>query len=121
MNSNTSSTTLSPIRFPKPAPCTKSRRASTGGARPLPFALHHINLWLLRDEIDGQQGWTIVDCGIASDTIKANWERVFDTVLGGLPVLRGIVTHCHPDHLGLAVWLCEGGDRQRWKVRLWMS
>jgi hypothetical protein len=28
----------------------------------LPFALNHINLWLLRDEIDGQAGWTIVDC-----------------------------------------------------------
>ncbi len=32
-----------------------------------------------------------------------------------------IVTHCHPDHLGLAHWLCEGGDRKRWNVRLWMS
>jgi hypothetical protein len=50
---------------------------------PLPFALDHINLWLLRDEIDGQKGWTVVDCGITSDTIKANWEQVFDTVLEG--------------------------------------
>ncbi|MFC0399642.1 MBL fold metallo-hydrolase [Paraburkholderia rhizosphaerae] len=88
---------------------------------PLPFALDHINLWLLRDEIDGQSGWTVIDCGIASDTIKANWERVFDTGLDGLPVLRVIVTHCHPDHLGLAHWVCEGGDRHRWQVRLWMS
>src|SRR6266700_4064110 len=47
---------------------------------PLPFALDHINLWLLRDEIDGQQGWTVVDCGITSDTIKENWEKVFDSV-----------------------------------------
>jgi glyoxylase-like metal-dependent hydrolase (beta-lactamase superfamily II) len=88
---------------------------------PLPFALDHINLWLLRDEIDGQQGWTVVDCGITSDTIKANWERVFDTVLDGLPVLRVIVTHCHPDHIGLAHWICAGGDKQRWDVRLWMT
>ena len=28
----------------------------------LPFALDHINLWLLRDEIDGRAGWTVVDC-----------------------------------------------------------
>ncbi|HYJ18560.1 MAG TPA: MBL fold metallo-hydrolase, partial [Burkholderiales bacterium] len=28
---------------------------------PLPFALDHINLWLLRDG----DGWTAVDCGIA--------------------------------------------------------
>ena len=88
---------------------------------PLPFALDHINLWLLRDEIDGQQGWTVVDCGIASDTIKENWEKVFDSVLDGLPVLRVIVTHCHPDHIGLAHWICSGGDKKRWNVRLWMT
>ena len=28
----------------------------------LPFALNHINLWLLRDQIDGKDGWTVVDC-----------------------------------------------------------
>jgi glyoxylase-like metal-dependent hydrolase (beta-lactamase superfamily II) len=88
---------------------------------PLPFALDHINLWLLADEIDGEKGWTIIDCGIASDTIKAHWEHVFDTLLDGLPVLRVIVTHCHPDHLGLAHWICEGGARERWHVRLWMT
>jgi glyoxylase-like metal-dependent hydrolase (beta-lactamase superfamily II) len=88
---------------------------------PLPFALDHINLWLLRDEIDGQPGWTVVDCGITSDTIKSNWEQVFDTLLGGLPVLRVIVTHCHPDHIGLAHWVCAGGARARWSARLWMT
>jgi glyoxylase-like metal-dependent hydrolase (beta-lactamase superfamily II) len=88
---------------------------------PLPFALDHINLWLLRDEIDGQQGWTVVDCGVSNETIRANWEKVFDTVLDGLPVLRVIVTHCHPDHLGLAGWICSGGDKKRWDVRLWIS
>lgn len=88
---------------------------------PLPFSLDHINLWLLRDEIDGQAGWTVVDCGIASDAIRSHWEQIFDTQLEGLPVLRVIVTHCHPDHFGLANWICEGGDRARWKVRLWMT
>lgn len=83
---------------------------------PLPFALDHINLWLLRDEIDGRQGWTIVDTGIARDEVKALWERVFETSLDGLPVLRVLVTHMHPDHVGLAGWLCE-----RWQAPLWMS
>lgn len=83
---------------------------------PLPFALDHINLWLLKDEIDGQQGWTIVDCGIARDEVKVLWESVFAQVLQGLPVLRVIVTHMHPDHIGLAHWLCE-----RWDVPLYMS
>ena len=82
----------------------------------LPFALDHINLWLLRDEIDGRQGWSVVDCCITRDETKAQWERVFETQLDGLPVLRVIVTHMHPDHIGLAHWLCE-----RWDAPLWIS
>lgn len=87
---------------------------------PLPFALDHINLWLLRDELDkGEgvvQGWTVVDCGISNDIIKGHWKTVFANELEGLPVLRVIVTHMHPDHMGLAYWLCE-----RWQARLHIS
>ena len=82
----------------------------------LPFALNHINLWLLRDEIDGSPGWSVVDCCISTDEAKAQWEQVFAGELEGLPILRVIVTHMHPDHIGLAHWLCE-----RWNVRLWIS
>jgi glyoxylase-like metal-dependent hydrolase (beta-lactamase superfamily II) len=82
----------------------------------LPFALDHINLWLLRDEIDGRPGWTIVDCGISNDLTRANWELIFAGHLDGLPVLRVIVTHFHPDHMGLADWLTR-----RWDCRLWIS
>jgi glyoxylase-like metal-dependent hydrolase (beta-lactamase superfamily II) len=83
----------------------------------LPFALDHINLWLLRDRgEDGREGWAIVDCGIATDQTRAAWEEVFARSLDGLPVLRVIVTHMHPDHIGLADWLCE-----RWGCRLWIS
>jgi glyoxylase-like metal-dependent hydrolase (beta-lactamase superfamily II) len=78
----------------------------------LPFALDHINLWLLRDTLDGREGWTVVDCCIARDEAKAQWEQVFANELDGLPVLRVIVTHMHPDHIGLAHWLCE-----RWSGR----
>lgn len=86
----------------------------------LPFALNHINLWLLRDELDlGTglvQGWTVIDCGIADDASRTAWEKVFASQLDGLPILRVIATHCHPDHIGLADWLCE-----RWSVRLWTT
>ncbi len=82
----------------------------------LPFALDHINLWLLRDEMEDPlqpgtvvQGWTVVDCCISADHSKAQWETIFATQLEGMPVLRVIVTHMHPDHIGLAHWLC-----QRW-------
>jgi glyoxylase-like metal-dependent hydrolase (beta-lactamase superfamily II) len=88
----------------------------------LPFALNHINLWLLRDRIEGEggaptrEGWSIVDCGIDDAATRAAWEEVFATGLDGLPVLRVIVTHMHPDHIGSAHWLCE-----RWNARLWIS
>ena len=82
----------------------------------LPFALDHINLWLLRDRQDGVEGWTIVDCGISNDATRAAWEQVFAEHLDGLPVLRLIVTHMHPDHIGLAHWLTE-----RWQCRMWTS
>jgi len=82
----------------------------------LPFALDHINLWLLRDEFEGRSGWTVVDCCITRDEAKAQWERVFASQLEGLPIVRVIVTHMHPDHIGLAHWLCE-----RWQAPLWIS
>jgi glyoxylase-like metal-dependent hydrolase (beta-lactamase superfamily II) len=82
----------------------------------LPFALDHINLWLLEDEQDGRAGWTIVDCGIANDATRAAWEKIFATGLDGKPVLRVIATHCHPDHVGLSDWLCS-----RWDAPLWMT
>jgi glyoxylase-like metal-dependent hydrolase (beta-lactamase superfamily II) len=70
---------------------------------PLPFALNHINLWLLEDD----EGWTIVDTGLGSNRTKEYWEQIFQTALGGKPVTRVITTHFHPDHMGLAGWLVE--------------
>jgi glyoxylase-like metal-dependent hydrolase (beta-lactamase superfamily II) len=78
----------------------------------LPFALDHINLWLLRED----NGWTVVDCGIADEATRSAWESVFAKFLDGLPVTRVIATHCHPDHVGLSDWLCR-----RWDAPLWMS
>jgi glyoxylase-like metal-dependent hydrolase (beta-lactamase superfamily II) len=64
---------------------------------PLPFALDHINLWLLEEGA----GVTAVDTGIALDVVKQHWK----SALAGRPLTRQIVTHFHPDHLGLAAWL----------------
>jgi len=91
----------------------------------LPFALDHINLWLLRDFEDGpegrREGWTIVDCGIDNPATRADWERLFEHELQGLPVLRVIVTHMHPDHIGLAHWLTELWSVAGRDCRLWIS
>ena len=89
----------------------------------LPFALDHINLWLLRDQAPDPQhpgqmreGWTIVDCGIDNPATRAAWTQLAKTALQGLPVLRVLVTHMHPDHMGLAHWLCA-----QWQAPLWMG
>ncbi len=78
----------------------------------LPFALNHINLWLLEDG----EGWTVIDCGIATDETRDAWEQVFAQELQGRPIRRVIATHCHPDHVGLSAWLCE-----RWNAPLQMT
>lgn len=75
---------------------------------PLPFALDHVNLWLLADD----DGWAAVDTGIALDAIKDAWTQL----LGEYRLTRQFVTHCHPDHLGLAAWL----ERQS-GARLWIT
>ncbi|MEY3287569.1 MAG: hypothetical protein RL500_2299 [Pseudomonadota bacterium] len=92
----------------------------------LPFALDHINLWLLRDRLEDaeggvREGWAIVDCGITNDATRSAWEQVFDEQLEGLPVLRVIVTHMHPDHIGLAQWLTEQWGTPEQPCRLWIS
>lgn len=68
---------------------------------PLPFALDHINLWLLRDGA----GWCVVDTGYDQPPVRAAWEQVLAGLSGLLT--RIVVTHFHPDHLGLAAWLQE--------------
>jgi glyoxylase-like metal-dependent hydrolase (beta-lactamase superfamily II) len=114
------------LQFPHPsAPAAGSSLEIVPGLRwlrmPLPFALDHINLWLLEDG----PGWTIVDCGIATDLTRGLWEQIFAAPAGGgapeartraFAATRVLVTHCHPDHVGLAHWLCE-----RFGATLWMS
>ncbi|MBT53993.1 MAG: MBL fold hydrolase [Mameliella sp.] len=67
---------------------------------PLPMKLDHVNVYAL----DDGDGWTIVDTGFASDTSRGIWGDLMAGPLGGKPVRRVIVTHHHPDHIGLAGW-----------------
>ncbi len=73
---------------------------------PLPFVLNHINLWLLEDG----DGWTAVDTGLNSADTRGHWEAAFTGIMGGRPLNRVIVTHMHPDHVGLAGWLTRRFD-----------
>ncbi len=67
---------------------------------PLPMKLDHVNVYAL-DEGDS---WTVIDTGFASKKTKAIWAEAIAGPLGGKPVSRVVVTHHHPDHVGLAGW-----------------
>lgn len=73
---------------------------------PLPFRLNHINVYL----IDDGDGWAILDTGIGNCPTRAIWEDLVRGPLRGRRITRLIVTHFHPDHIGLAGWLCQRFD-----------
>ena len=72
---------------------------------PLPMALDHVNVYAL----DDGDGWTLVDTGFYSKRSVALWESLLAGPLKGKPVRRVIVTHHHPDHIGMAGWFQTRG------------
>jgi glyoxylase-like metal-dependent hydrolase (beta-lactamase superfamily II) len=73
---------------------------------PMPMALDHINVYLLRDH----DGWILVDTGLNTDAARRLWEVIANTHLQGLPVKAVLCTHYHYDHAGLAHWLTAHFD-----------
>lgn len=70
---------------------------------PLPFPPGHVNIWFL--EHDG--GWLAIDTAIASRTTRELWDALLaHPLLGGRPLTALLITHFHPDHIGLCGWLC---------------
>jgi glyoxylase-like metal-dependent hydrolase (beta-lactamase superfamily II) len=69
----------------------------------LPYRLDHVNVYL----IDDGDGWAVLDTGLGDEPTQAAWDALFDGLLKGRPLTRILVTHYHPDHMGLAGWLCE--------------
>lgn len=67
---------------------------------PLPMKLDHVNVYAF----DEGESWTIIDTGFSSKKAKAIWTDLIAGPLGGKPVSRVVVTHHHPDHIGLAGW-----------------
>jgi len=70
---------------------------------PLPFSLDHVNVYLIEDG----GGFAVLDTGIGNSRTKETWEAIFAGPLAGKSLTRVIVTHFHPDHIGLAGWFVE--------------
>lgn len=81
---------------------------------PLPFALDHVNLWLLKDG----SGWTLIDTGIDDEPTRGFWQQHLESGLHQQPIVRLIATHFHPDHMGLAGWLVERTGADFWATRM---
>ncbi|MBI6629313.1 MBL fold metallo-hydrolase [Pontibaca salina] len=67
---------------------------------PLPMKLDHVNVYAL----DDGAGWTVIDTGFNSRKTRNIWAKLMAGTLAGKPVRRVVVTHHHPDHIGLAGW-----------------
>ena len=78
----------------------------------LPFALDHVNIWLLAEA----DGWTLIDAGLADQQSRDRWQDLAG-FMAGRPVSRIVATHFHPDHMGLAGWWCERSGAELWASR----
>lgn len=62
-----------------------------------PKGMGNVNSYLF----EGEKGYTILDTGWNAEEAIQLWER---TISDGLTIEKVIVTHAHPDHIGLAGW-----------------
>lgn len=107
-----------PIRFPHATPPAPGRATEIAPGvlwlrLPLPMRLDHVNCYALRDD----DGWTIVDTGFDTRVARGVWAEALDGPLAGAPVARVLVTHHHPDHIGLAGWFQAEHGAELWTTR----
>ena len=57
-----------------------------------------VNCFFLR----GEKGYTVIDTGIYSEEAVQLWE---DLLNSGITIEQVVITHAHPDHVGMAGWL----------------
>lgn len=72
---------------------------------PLGMPPGHVNALAL----DDGDGWTVIDPGLDTPAGRDLWTAILAGPLSGRPVRRVLVTHHHPDHVGLAAWFTERG------------
>jgi glyoxylase-like metal-dependent hydrolase (beta-lactamase superfamily II) len=90
-------------RTPEPGEGVEIAPGITWARLPVPGSLKHINIWLL----DDGDKLVVVDTGLDIAPCRDAWEALLAGPLAGRQIGRIIVTHFHPDHIGLAGWLAS--------------
>ncbi|MFT4715475.1 MAG: glyoxylase-like metal-dependent hydrolase (beta-lactamase superfamily II) [Paracoccaceae bacterium] len=109
---------MTPIRHPFETPPSEGQAIEVAKGilwmrLPLPMKLDHVNVYALREG----DGWTVIDTGFASGRARKIWTELMAGPLEGRPIRRVIVTHHHPDHIGLAGWLQSDFGAELWTTR----
>jgi glyoxylase-like metal-dependent hydrolase (beta-lactamase superfamily II) len=109
---------VTPIRHPFETPPSEGQAVEVATGilwmrLPLPMKLDHVNIYALREG----NGWTVIDTGFASKRGRQIWRDLMAGPLEGLPIHRLIVTHHHPDHIGLAGWFQDDLGAELWTTR----
>ena len=107
-----------PIRTPWPEPPAPGAAMEVAEGvlwlrLPLPMALDHVNIYAL----DEGCGWTIVDAGLDTPECRDAWRAALAGPLAGKPITRVLLTHFHPDHVGLAGWFMAEHGAALWTTR----
>jgi glyoxylase-like metal-dependent hydrolase (beta-lactamase superfamily II) len=94
-----------PFAPPEPGEAVAAAEGVLWLRLPLPMALDHVNVYALEDD----DGWTLIDAGLNWAKGRAAWDALLAGPLAGRPVTRVILTHHHPDHVGMAARFVEQG------------
>ena len=72
----------------------------------LPMLIDHVNVYIL----EGPQDITIIDTGLNFKECKSAWLKIIKNNFGTKPIKNVLLTHHHPDHIGLLGWFHDKFD-----------
>ena len=88
---------------PKPGTVKEIRDGIFWAQMPLPMLIDHVNVYIL----EGANELTIVDTGLNFENCRSAWLNIIKNNFSTKPITKVVITHHHPDHIGLLGWFCQ--------------